>query len=874
MKKIHTLWICLGLFTFTLLSCQREPVSTEIAGSAEDAPITLTVSATSPEEEGEKTYIDGENKILWKTGEQMKLFIQPADKPLIAVESFALSSEYNAKSTASFSFKVLPVLAESYLYQGVYPLSACVSANNADLTAYKVVLPAVQANTSGGVYDPSAYIMIANPSTKTALDNWDEAAFRRAVALNELPLKDLPDGVTRVEIVAPEGQYLAGGRTFNLSTGADGAVYDGTRTLEINFGSALSSGDQTIRFCSWPVTMAAGSSLTVIAYTSTKSNTRTLSIPNGNPINLVQGKLNRFTVNMSTATEADRYFSGGNGTAISPWRIASSTDLNNLASYISVGAADAALKAALEDDFYLQTADIDFNNGYLESIGNSNTSPYSYFKGTYLGNGYKVSKANIRNQQSSKAVGFFGYLDGAAHIDALKLDNVTVSGTTWNVGSVVGCIQSSFTGVVENCVVTSGAVSGNNENTGGILGKQLAGTVRNCSYSGTVTTSNSSKYYVGGIAGTVVNASCLLQGCTFTGTVTGAGNSVGGICGLQSKGVISSCTVTGATVTAGTNSAGGICGWHQGGRISACSIKGTTSVSATDYYVGGISGYVGDSDSQECVIEQCSVNSSSTVTAGQGRAGGIFGQLVSKTTVNLCSASCNVTSTGTGAYGRMGGIGGYVTSTDLLIANCCYWSGTLSNKKGTHGALGGIVGSMSPGSGVSTTIFNCCAFPTKVETGSSNANIAGIIGYLQQATVRNCYCPTAVSAFDYNGSTDGSGSRGSIYGWLRGDASTQKTNPLTLAANLLDVYYLSTWKSGNRSGDWAYNRSEQSLTTAQMQNAGSVTRPSTSVSYDCFIDALNADVAAWNAGSPLHSVQGVTWVLGSNGYPVPSGLPQ
>lgn len=822
MKKIHTLWVCLGLFTFTLLSCQREPVSTDVDGAADARMLTLTVSASSPEEEGEKTYIDEDNKILWQTGEQMKLFIQTADKPLIAVASAALSSDYNGQPTASFSFVVPPVQAESYLYQGVYPLSACVSANNADLTAYKVVLPAVQANDSGDVYDPDAYIMIAVPEAKEALDDWDDAAFRRAVALNELTLKDLPDGVTRVEIVAPEGQYLAGGRTFNLSTGADGTIYDGTRTIEINFDSALSSGDQTIRFCSWPVTMAAGSSLTVIAYTLTKSNTRTLSIPNGKPINLVQGKLNRFTVNMSTATEADRYFSGGNGTAISPWRIASSTDLNNLASYISVGAADAALKAALEDDFYLQTADIDFNNGYLESIGNSNSSPYSYFKGTYLGNGYKVSKAKIRNQQSSKAVGFFGYLAGSAHIDGLQLQNVTINATTWNNGTIVGCVQGNSSTVIENCVVTSSSISSTHNNVGGLVGKLMSGEIRHCSYSGAVNTTQTP---------TADSPTC-----------------VGGICGLL----------------------------DPKGRIIDCHGVGVTATASNGNYVGGIVGRINNNTTSAItsLIEGCTVDSNSSVTANKGYAGGILGGADSKGSINLCSASCDVSSTNTGGYGWVGGIVGSVYNTsDFLIANSCYTGGNLSNS-GTSGDVAGIAGSFDYYSATlgNITIFNCCAFPTSVSTGASNANIAGITGFVRVAVVRNCYCPTAISAFNYNGSTDGSGSRGSIYGWMRGYSTD--TYSYEYSAKMLDVYWLSGWKAGNKNGNWKYLLKEQSLTTAQMQNTGSVTRPSTGVSYDCFIDALNADVAAWNASNPLYGVEGVTWVMGSNGYPVPSGLPQ
>jgi hypothetical protein len=146
--------------------------------------------------------------------------------------------------------------------------------------------------------------------------------------------------------------------------------------------------------------------------------------------------------------------------------------------------------------------------------------------------------------------------------------------------------------------------------------------------------------------------------------------------------------------------------------------------------------------------------------------------------------------------------------------------------------------------------------------------MAGIAGLVNTTTVRNCYSPTPASEFYFNGSASGL-SRGSIYGWLRGQNTSD-----ACSGKLLDVYWLSGWKAGNFSDAYKYVKSEQSLTNAQMQNTGSVTRPSTGVSYSNFLGALNADVAAWNNSSPLYGVQGVTWEIGSNGYPVPSGLPQ
>ena len=742
------------------------------------------------------------------------------------------------------------------------------------------------------------------------------------------------------------------------------------------------------------------------------------------------------------------YFSGGDGTANNPYKIASVTDLQNLSAYVASADAD---KAAFKMAHYQQVADIDFKSATLQSIGATNDSSNpSYFKGTYDGNGYTISNVAITNANAKKAQGMFGYLDGSAHLKGIRINQASVNSNTWNNGILVGCVQSTSSAVIEDCVVTLSTVTSSDENNGGLVGKLMAGTIRNCSFSGIVKTTTSAKHQAAGIVGYVSNAGCLVESCSFDGTVTGScGNvggiigsmvgsasvkkcsvsknsvitggtiannginiggivgyitgatggvvescvcegtinahyydvggivgrdqgvaiknctfsgkvssdyddsaasgdnfsRVGGICGhIHGTGYAENCTVSGSVT--GKSYVGGVVGWLEQGSAVACKINSATvkgvnyvggvvgrfkagivksctlntpSVSGTKF-IGGVSGVLLNTSSLSdctvndatitgsdmCVggvaglfsaggfISQCNVNNSKitsstklaggilgnmdsctnaqqskvercnvtggTVQVSTGSAGGILGGSNTYGIVNLCTSSANVTCIGTGANGNVGGIVGWVQSTNLLVANSVYYNGQLSNS-GTSGGVAGICGCLSAASFSVTAVVNCCAFPSKVSTGSGNANIAGIAGYVNTVTIQNCYSPVPSSALYFNGAASGS-SRGSIYGWLRGVNTTDACSGV-----IKDVYWLDGFKVGNFSGNYKYVKSEQSLTDAQMRNTGAVSRPSTSTAYADFLGALNAGAADYN-NSPVFDVRAEEWVMGTNGYPV------
>ncbi|MCR5408005.1 MAG: alpha/beta hydrolase fold domain-containing protein [Bacteroidales bacterium] len=842
--------INLGILTAAALaavvSCSGE--------KEQDAPlqgdaIRVTVHAKAPEALT-KTYLDTyggkANTVLWGADEHMLLAITSGSSTVFATSGdFDIS--YEDEPQAAFSFTVSPVAAASYLYQGIYPASAAVAWENTNPAAYKVCLPAVQ-EASSGTYDPSAFIMIARPQGFNAKETSWTASFRRTVALNKLILKGIPGGksIRRVEITAPEDVSLSGVRRMNLSTGESSTVIDGGRNIDVNYASPVAGGsDITVWFTSWGAEIAVGQTLSIIAYTDDSCYfSKEIVIPDGHPITFLEGYLNSVQVDMSGIEPVRYYFSGGKGTADSPWQISCKEDLAELAEHV---ASLEEEELHFRTEYYRQTADIDYAGGTHGSIGNSNaSSPYSFFNGSYDGNGFKISNVVIANPNSNKAQGFFGYLDGAAHIMNLVLENVTLASTTWNTGAIAGCVQSTSTAVIENCTVTGATLTGSDASNGGLVGKLMAGTVRGCSFQGSVTATNSAKDGCGGIVGYSSGTSCVIEDCHV----------------LESS-----------IISAAGQYTGGIVGKMDGGNILSCTVKGSgTRVSGGFRMVGGIVGYM-TNNSNARRIEGCVVDCKE-VTGTRGLVGGIIGDIECPAIINKCYVSCDVINNTDGSDGNdNGGVGGifgqiYDNGKNMTIANCAYLGGTISNTNSIKGNVGGIVGNGNIKVMDYVVIVNCCANPTRVISGTSNQNLGGICGYISDITMRNCYSATPYTAYAFNGSVinpASNQSNGCIYGWLRGGSNANGTP----GGDLRDIYWITGFKAGRYSGNWTYTLMESELSDSQMRNTGSVTRPSDGVTYSGFIEALNAAVAEMN-DSAVYPVELAGWETGAGGYPVPS----
>ena len=211
----------------------------------------------------------------------------------------------------------------------------------------------------------------------------------------------------------------------------------------------------------------------------------------------------------------------------------------------------------------------------------------------------------------------------------------TISGLTL---SEEGSVQGLFRYIQQDAVVqnlhVAGTVQpgGTRAEVGGLAGEN-AGTIRNCSFSGTV----SGTSQIGGIAGSNT-VTGLISGCTVGGSVYGT-HFVGGIAG-QNDGVISGCTNNAAVNTtvsqnevkledltltdllttengADITDIGGIAG-SSAGVVRACTNRGAVGYDHIGYNVGGIAG------SQTGYVEG-GVNYGTVHARKEG--GGIVGQM-------------------------------------------------------------------------------------------------------------------------------------------------------------------------------------------------------------------------------------------------------
>lgn len=247
----------------------------------------------------------------------------------------------------------------------------------------------------------------------------------------------------------------------------------------------------------------------------------------------------------------------GEGTAANPYKIQNVDDLKLLAENVNNGEAYA-------NTYFKLTANIDLNNEpNWTPIGKSGLP----FQGTFDGYGYQITNLKISN--GGQYAGLFGYTKGA---------------------------------VIKNCNVT-GEINGYNH-TGGIVGAVDGKTnnILNCSFQGNVT----GNAYVGGIVGQVQNQ-CEVSSCYAIGTVHGGNDKVGGIAG-EGRGAIKNCYAL-ADVSAGGKFVGGIAGDAFSVTIENCYYSGEVSASGS---AGGIVGNVWGGTIQNCVSLAESVTGSNT----------------------------------------------------------------------------------------------------------------------------------------------------------------------------------------------------------------------------------------------------------------------
>lgn len=289
---------------------------------------------------------------------------------------------------------------------------------------------------------------------------------------------------------------------------------------------------------------------------------------------------------LSSNTQAK--YGGGSGTAEDPYLIYTAEQMN------TIGTSQGDW-----DNHFKLMADIDLS-GYDGKEGRSSfnmvgTDWNTPFIGVFDGNGHTISHLTM---QGEGPLGLFGLLTRGAEIKNLGVVDVKISGSSYNVGGLVG---RNALGKVIHCYST-GMVKGE-ANVGGLIGINDNGNVAYCYNTGTV----AGKERVGGVVGT--NYSGALIHCYNTGDVSG-NVGVGGLVG-NNRGSSNQCFNTG--MISGNERIGGLVGYNQGAMTQCYSIGAVSG--NTD-----IGGLVGNDNGS---VNQCY---SVGAVSGNKLAGGLVGR--------------------------------------------------------------------------------------------------------------------------------------------------------------------------------------------------------------------------------------------------------
>jgi len=309
----------------------------------------------------------------------------------------------------------------------------------------------------------------------------------------------------------------------------------------------------------------------------------------------------------------------GTGVSSDPYLIETAENLAYLAQKVNEG-YQAQGQAVFKGVYFLMTDDLDLNNINWTPIGNVNMNMQGYyFAGIFDGWYHNIDHLKI--QSSADVCGLFAGLSGeqapppgprTGQIRHLSVTNGNITSTGTGVSGIVGVVfgeafvyQCSFSGTIS--VSNSGSYCG----AGGIAAAVAENSdIDECSFHGSITATNNGGFTgaacAGGIAGIAMDQASISQ-CYNTGTITGSAfmlSVAAGIVGvtLQDNNVsVRDCYNVG-TVSAGTK--GGIFGMVS--PINPTKDEASIDVSNCFYLntCGGTTNYGTSKTSDEMKTEQ------------------------------------------------------------------------------------------------------------------------------------------------------------------------------------------------------------------------------------------------------------------------------
>jgi len=261
-------------------------------------------------------------------------------------------------------------------------------------------------------------------------------------------------------------------------------------------------------------------------------------------------------------------YSGGDGSAETPYRISTPQDLNDIG--VNPGDWDAN---------FILTGDIDLSGYSGTEFSIIGSYPDNPFTGAFDGNSHTVSNFDYEVSGISY-IGLFSFIDGGAVIKNLTLQDPSVTAATSDyVGALAGYVKDVL---LIRCRVLGGSITADDW-VGPLSGKTDSGAVVSFCSSNTPVTGGD---YVGGLIGE--NRGTVSKSFS-TGEIDGS-NYVGGLIGNDYM-IVSDCFSAGSAT--GDNRVGGLIGrqntFQAGEKTENC--YSCATVTSSGSYKGGFVGY-------------------------------------------------------------------------------------------------------------------------------------------------------------------------------------------------------------------------------------------------------------------------------------------
>ena len=540
----------------------------------------------------------------------------------------------------------------------------------------------------------------------------------------------------------------------------------------------------------------AGSGSNVLTFRGEISSTASgtlyasgIGTSNGNVRDLAGNSFTPFTKDIGISLDADYVWSTSDFNTLDDGscEIYTKLDLRHLALMVNMNLNEC------DGLTFKQTQDITCDNTYIP-IGYlvDSSSQWSYFKGTYDGQGHTVSGITISNTNYSNShIALFGYVKEGT-VKKVSLANSTFTGNYY----VGGIVAHNVNGTVQECrvesTVTIKAGSNGASCHGGIVGDNygIHAKVLGCVSAAKIQNNNKTNHQqCGGIAGYNYNGA--IQDCLYTGTTIEAADQKGGIVGFSEG---SNATITNNYYT--SVSIGGVNGSDQDGARRARTVTCGTGVSVwdlfTDYNVSGLT-----------AIGTTALKSGSTIYSGEGQTltldndtpaiGTTFDGFsatagtISGNTLTMPASDVTVSAIITDHWGIAGGADGseehpYIITTPAGLDLLATYTNSGNSFSGYYFELGADIaydptalddnGENYTAIGISSTSSFCGSFDGKEHNISGirinkSINNQGLFGYIKTdamiSTVKNVTLADAViNGKGYVGGIVGTNSGGTI----------------------------------------------------------------------------------------------------------------